>query len=232
MKPRLLFAIVALFIGILIQTTPLLAQESKSGLELLEQLAGEKFLAEFFKDFFIDLGITIEETGEQLTVKHLGDHFMVEKGLDEEQVDYVLPLKMVNVTNLLSHAEDGKINEDEAYQIVAVLFTPVTAMTLSNPIMMKQIPRWMNNIENHIHVYLYNSDKADYVAHTLIYINKAWIVIPGLHGTPKRVYKLDMQHALAYQQKVFEAIQTNERKTWKAFKRWYLQWRKEVSVQN
>jgi len=198
--------------------------------EKWEQLTKQQFLADFFKDYFMNLGVEVVETGERITVLHRGDHFEIVNGIDEKQADYVLPIGTQNVLNLIKHAEDGKIDEQETYKILAVFFTPMTAMTLKNPLMTKNIPRAMSKIENNIHVTLQNPTKTESVSHTLIYINREWIVIPGFHGKPKRKYELDVNHAIDYQAHVFNAIKANNKKGWRSFKRWYMGWRKDVSV--
>ncbi|MCK5028072.1 MAG: hypothetical protein KAR57_00455 [Bacteroidales bacterium] len=225
-KPHYIFVLFLLFFaGIQSQ-----AQEKILAGEKWQQLTEKEFLVDFFKDFFINLGVEVQETGERITVMHQGDHFKIVEGIDENIVDYILPIRTQNIVNLINHAEDGKIDEMETYKIVALLFTPMTAMTLQNPLMTENLPRFFNKIENNIHVTLTSPDKSESVSHTLIYINKEWIVISGLHGTPKRIFNLNIEQGVDYQKHVFEAINTNTKKNWKTFKKWYLGWRKEVSV--
>ncbi len=198
--------------------------------EKWEKLAKQKFLADFFKDYFVNLGVEVKETGEKITVLHKGDHFEIVNGIDPKQVDYVLPITTQNVMNLMQHAEDGKIDEQETYKILAVFFTPMTAMTLQNPLMTKNIPRAMSKMQNNVHVTLHNPGKTESVSHTLLYLNKEWIVVPGFQGTPKRKFDLDVKQAIAYQAQVFNALKSNNKKGWRSFKKWYMGWRKEVSV--
>lgn len=206
------------------------SQEKILAGEKWEKLTKQKFLADFFKDFFVNLGIEVVETGERITVLHKGDHFEIVQGINEKEVDYVLPISTQNVLNLIAHAEDNKIDEQESYRILAVLFTPMTSMSLKNPLMTNNIPRFFSKIENNIHVTLFNPTKTESVSHTLIYLNREWIVVPGLHGKPKRKFELNVAKALEYQKHVFDALQTNSRKNWWSFKRWYMKWRKDVSV--
>ena len=198
--------------------------------EKWEKLTKQQFLADFFKDYFINLGVEVKETGEKITVLHKGDHFEIVNGIDPKQVDYVLPIGTQNVLNLMQHAEDGKIDEQETYRILAVFFTPMTAMTLHNPLMTKNIPRAMSKMQNNVHVTLHNPGKTESVSHTLLYLNKEWIVVSGLQGTPKRKFELDVKQAIDYQAHVFSALKSNNKKGWRSFKKWYMGWRKEVSV--
>jgi hypothetical protein len=87
----------------------------------------------------------------------------------------------------------------------------------------------MADIENFIHVNL-NGPEGGSVSHTLIYLNKGWTVIPGKHGNAKRIFNLSPKDAIDYQRQVFSALQANEVKSWKAFKKWYVDWREGVSL--
>ncbi len=206
------------------------SQEKILAGEKWEELTKQRFLANYFKDYFMNLGVEVVETGERITVLHKGDHFEIVNGIDESKVDFVLPIGTQNVLNLIKHAEDGKIDEVETYKILAVFFTPMTAMTLKNPIMTKNIPRALSKMQNNIHVTLFNPAKTESVSHTLIYLNREWMVVPGFYGTPKRVFELNVAQAIEYQSHVFNAIKTNKKKDWRSFKRWYMHWRKDVSV--
>jgi hypothetical protein len=215
--PCLLFALLSL-------SSVVNGQEKILAGERWEQLTQQKFLADFFKDYFVNLGV------KEVTVLHKGDHFEIVRGIDEKKVDFILPIGTQNVLNLIKHAEDGKIDEQETYKILAVFFTPMTSMTLKNPLMTKNIPRAMSKMQNNVHVTLFNPTKTESVSHTLIYLNREWIVVPGFHGTPKRKFELNVAQALDYQKHVFDAIKANKKKTWREFKRWYMSWRKDVSV--
>jgi len=87
-------------------------------------------------------------------------------------------------------------------------------------------------IEELIHVYLNFPDGKTATAHTLIYAADQWVVIEGIVGTPQRVFKLTHQPALDYQRHVFEAIETDTKKGWLAFVKWYKEWRKDYSVES
>ena len=221
-----------LFLSLLFSANTSFSQEKILAGEAWEELTQKKFLADFFKDYFVNLGVEVRETGEQITVLHKGDHFKIVEGINEEEVDYILPIGTENILNLIKHANDGEVDAQETYQILAVLFTPMTAATLEDPVMSKRIPRWMSKFENNIHVTLFNPDRTESVSHTLIYLNREWIVVPGYHGTPKRVYELNTGQALLYQQKVSKLMESNNKKSWRQFKRWYMEWRKGVSVAN
>lgn len=184
-------------------------------------------LAEYFSGLYERLGIEIEETGEKITVVHKGSYFELEDGV--ENVDYLVELKLENIKNMSSHGEDGKIDAYESYRIMSVLFTPLTKASLENPMMNKPFQQKLAGIENHVHVYLESPTNDEYVAHTLIFLNKQWMVIKGIHGAAKRIFRMSPDQAVTYQKEVFKAQKAGTRKAWRKFKKFYLDWRKDVS---
>ena len=206
------------------------AQEPTPSMKAWEGMLDKVELANWFSDVFNTLGITVFETGEKFTVNHKGDHFTLTNGIDEANVDYSVTIKLENVSNMSKHGEDSQISSYEAYRILAVLFTPLTASSLKSPMMSKPLMRRLAGIENHIHVYLVSPDQSEITSHTLIYLNKSWIVVPGIHGDARRVFRISPEQALDYQKNMFRAMQANSAKQWKKFKKWYLKWREEVSV--
>ncbi|MBD3637151.1 MAG: hypothetical protein HUJ25_07360 [Crocinitomicaceae bacterium] len=187
-------------------------------------------LATYFSGMWESLGINVKETGEKITVLHQGDHFDLKKGVDEDNVDYNVFLKEENISNMAKHGEDGKIGEYESYKIMSVLFTPFVKAALKHPMMNKSCQMKLANIENHVHVYLQSPTNEEYAAHTMMFINKQWVVVEGIHGEAKRVFKMSPEQAIVYQKEAFKAQKLNTRKGWRKFKKFYLDWRKEVSV--
>lgn len=225
MKPGILYL---LYLICLIFSNPAFSQE-KSAMEAWESLLNKKELANYFSGIFNSMGFIIEETNEEFTVTHNGDHFTTRKGIIRDQVDYVVNLKLENIQNMQKHGDDDVIDPYESFRIMSVLFTPLTEASLTNPTLSKPVMRKMSGIENHIHVNLISPDKKDTVSHTLIYLNKSWMVIPGIQGNAKRTFNLTQQDAIDYQKKVFIALKQNNMKSWKEFKKWYMEWRKNVS---
>ena len=73
---------------------------------------------------------------EKFTIHHVGTEFIFEEGIIEDAVDFIVPLKLENIQNMMKHAEDGKIDASESWRILDVLFTPLTKVTLENPILL------------------------------------------------------------------------------------------------
>lgn len=204
------------------------AQED-SAIDTWSGILNKPELAEYFSGIFNKIGFVIYETKEEFTVEHLGDHFSINNGINHQNVDYIVNLKMENVTNLVSHSADNQIDEHESFRIMAALFTPLTEASLTSPTMSKPLMRKMADIENFIHVNL-NGPDGESVSHTLVYLNKEWTVIPGKHGNAKRVFNLSPKDAIDYQRQVFMALQADDIKQWKSFKKWYIAWRENVST--
>ena len=102
---------------------------------------------EFFTGMFNVMGITIEETGEELTVRVGEGKVHIDAGLPDEY-DFLVTLEMANVKNLVRHAADGRLDAFETWRIAAVLFTPLTRETLKNAVKSKGILRKLAGIED------------------------------------------------------------------------------------
>ena len=199
--------------------------------ESWEPLLKEPGLAEYFSGVFESLGIHVAETGEEVTIVHKTDHFEIKNGISRTDVDYAVTIREANVMNMAGHGKDGIIDAYESYRIMSVLFTPLTRAALENPMMNKALPQKLAGIENHVHVYLESPANDEFVAHTLLFHNKKWLVIEGIHGEARRIFRMSPDQALEYQREVFKAEKTNTRKAWKKFMKFYLDWRKGVSVE-
>jgi len=208
------------------------AQEHSKSMEAWQELLNKPELADYFSDIFTNLGIEVEETIEKFTVHHKGDHFTLSQGINKDEVDYSVKIKLENVRNMASHGKDDKISTEESYRILSVLFTPLTEASLKMPMMSKSLMRRIAGIENHIHVYLMSSNGKEINAHTLVYLNKKWMVIEGIYGDALRTFKMSPDQALDYQRHVFVAMNKNTTKEWRKFKKWYIDWRKDVSIAN
>lgn len=185
-------------------------------------------LIDYFKGLFNKAVVTVEETGETFTVTHTGTDIQFAPGA-EQSVDFQVPLKLENITNLVQHAADGEIDAAESWRIVCVLFTPLTQAALSNPIVTKNWLRKIAGVESLIHVHLLNPSGEDAATHTLAFAADQWLVIPGLHGNPGRVYQLNTDQALEFQRQLFSTMQSNSSGAWWQFANWYREWRPSVS---
>lgn len=205
-----------------------------SAREKWEKISQTPEIVQFFLGLFDSVGVRIlDNSGEEFTCLHMGDHISFRQGIDPDNVDYIVDIKSHQVDRLVEHSKSGKLDEIEQYRVISTIFTPATAATLKIPIFSHWILRRIAGAEDVIHVHLTSpSAEEKDVAHTLIFARKQWIVVPGLHGNPGRTYKLSMGEAHTYQRHAFLAIKRKSIKELLAFSRWYRQWRSGVSTQN
>lgn len=202
-----------------------------SSLEKWRNLTQPPPVVEFFQGLFECVGVRVADTGEEFSAKHLGDRIEFESSLNPAQVDYVVEIDSSQIDRLAEHVQSGKLDETEQYRIVSALFTPATAAMLKSPVLSHPILRWLAGVEDVIHVHLRGAPAGEKeFQHTLVYANRQWLVLPGLQGQPRRVYKLNLQEALAYHRRAFAAMKKNTWGEWMAFARWYRDWRKGVSL--
>ena len=179
---------------------------------------------EFFTGMFDVMGITIEETCEELTVRVGEGKVHIDPDLPEKY-DFLVTFKMANVKNLVSHAADGRLDAFETWRNAAVLFTPLSRETLKNAVKPKGILRKLAGIEDLIHVQLLGPTDED----VLVCGGGQWLVIDGLHGRAKRTFAMTGNERVAYQKRVFKAMQAKSILGWIGFARWYVRWRTGVS---
>lgn len=197
--------------------------------ETFKPLLSNKKIATYFSGMWEVLGITVDETNEKLTVYHHQDHFEMKAGINVDEVDYDIVLVEKSIRDMGTYGEDGTISDAESFKIMGTLFTPFVRASLQHPMMQKKFQMNLAGIENHLHVYLKGTSDQEVATHTLIFQNKEWMVIEGIHGNARRVYRLTVQDAIDYQREAFKALKENSRKSWKQFKKFYLNWRDKVS---
>ena len=204
--------------------------ENYSARITLENIMQTEDLLSYFDNVFETLGIRIEDTGEEFTVQHTGSEFIFKDGIAKDSVDFIVPLKLVNIQNMVQHSKDGEIDKSESWRILDVLFTPLTQVTLQNPVMSVDWRRRLAGVEDLTHVYLINPDGKEASKHTLIYVKGQWLVLKGIYGIPKRTYRMTPEESLNYQRNVFSAIKADNLWDWFKFSLWYKKWRKNNSV--
>ena len=210
-------------------STSIYGQEVSS-LQKWEKILQTPELLNYFNGVFDHLGIEIKETGESFTIHHLGDGFTFEKGIVKEKVDFIVPLELQNIENMIKHAKDGEISDNESWRILNVLFTPMTRVTLETPVLAVNWRRKLAGVEDLTHVYLLNPSGEEASVHTLVYVKGQWLVLKGVHGDARRIYKMTPEQSIEYQRKIFSAMKKNSLWNWWKFSRWYKNWRKTCSV--
>ena len=67
-------------------------------------------------------------------------------------------------------------------------------------------------------------------ANTLVYVKGQWLVLKGVHGNARRIYKMTPEQSIEYQTKIFSAMKKNSLWNWWNFSSWIKNWRKTCSV--
>ena len=200
-----------------------------SSIQKWEKILQTPELLNYFDGVFEHLGIRIKETGESFTIHHQGNRLTFEKGIHKNKVDFIVPLELQNIENMIMHAKDGKISSDESWRILNVLFTPMTKVTLETPVLAVNWRRKLAGVEDLTHVHLLSPLGQEASSHTLIYVKDQWLVLKGLHGKASRVYKMTPEQSLDYQRRIFSAMKKDTLWNWWKFSRWYKKWRKTCS---
>ena len=205
------------------------AQEVSS-LKKWEKILQTPELLDYFDGVFEYLGIEIKETGENFTIHHQGERFYFQEGIIQEKVDFIVPLELQNIKNMVEHAKDGQISANESWRILNVLFTPMTRVTLETPVLAVNWRRKLAGVEDLTHVYLLNPSGEMASIHTLVYVKGQWLVLKGAHGDARRIYKMTPEQSLEYQRNIFFTMKKDSLWQWWKFSRWYKKWRKTCSV--
>ena len=207
----------------------LLKSEENSSMNAWKGIFQTPEIVSYFQDVFESLGVSIEETGERFTIHHNGDKLIFEEGIIDDKVDFIVPLKLENIENMILHSKDGTIDPSESWRILDVLFTPLTRVTLEAPVLSVNWRRKLAGVEDLTHVYLLNPDGQEASKHTLIYVKGQWLVLKGIYGKPRRTYRMTPEESIQYQRAVFKALKKNSLWEWIKFSMWYKKWRKTNS---
>ena len=208
----------------------LLKSQEKSSMDAWKGILQTPEIISYFEDVFESLGVSIEETGETFTIHHKGDKLIFEEGIIEDEVDFIVPLKLENIENMILHSKDGTIDSSESWRILDVLFTPLTRVTLEAPVLSVNWRRKLAGVEDLTHVYLLNPNGEEASKHTLVYVKGQWLVLKGIYGKPRRTYRMTPEESIEYQRAVFKALKKNSLWGWMKFSIWYKKWRKTNST--
>ena len=205
-----------------------------TSLEKWRAVVQDPRVVDFFRGTFERAGVQIADTREAFTCVHRGDRVEFEDTLDEATVDYTVEIESHQVDRLAEEAGKGELRPIAQYRVLRALFTPATAATLKNPVLSNGLLRRLSRVEDLIHVHLRTPDPAEEpdTAHTLIHSGGQWLVLPGIHGEPRRVFRLSMEDAIVYQRRVFRAMKEDTWRGWLRFGLWYVSWRRTTSTRH
>jgi hypothetical protein len=184
-------------------------------------------MLDFFRGTFDKIGVVVEG-GESFTVTHLGDHVVINGGVDQG-VDLTVPITAQHVDGLVERAADGHVDGEDAYAIMAVLFLPASRAFLTGPFLAHDAVLAAADVETLIHVTLLDPAGADGPSLTLEAKGDQWVVSDGLSGTPKRKFRVTAVQSQEYMREAFKARKGNNPAAWIAFGDWYKKWRETTS---
>ncbi|MAJ45049.1 MAG: hypothetical protein CMF96_09950 [Candidatus Marinimicrobia bacterium] len=183
----------------------------------------------YFENVISKVGVIINESNEKFTLEHNGVEILLYHDICDD-VAYIINLNLNNIENIVSHAYDGKIDNQESWKIINVLFTPMFKSTFQLT-MNNNWRKKLSNLEEITHTYLYSFDKKELIGkHTIINKSQLVEIKLGIQGEANRVYKLDSDNALIFQKKMQKAIINDNWYEWLKFAKWYRDWQEDVSI--
>ncbi len=197
---------------------------------LLEQLTRKKSVLDWFKGLFTQVHLEITDTGEKFTILHHGDSAEVVSGFHAKKPNFIIPLKSENVGNLVQAFSDDRIDAQEEYRIVKFMMVPCLRAALAMPILNNTAVHKIVKVDTHWQEVLIDPSGNEDLQLTIIYVNKQWLVIPGLHGTPTRRLALTPAQLLDFQRRVLAADASGKVSDWASLAKWYVDWREEITV--
>lgn len=201
-----------------------------SNQQQLEQLAQKKSAVEWFKGLLSQVHLEITDTGEKFTILHHGDRVEILTGFRAKKPNFVIPLESESIDGLTRAFSDDKIDAEEQYKIVRFMLKPCLRAALDMPILNNPVLLKIVKVDTHWQEALLDPNGKEDVQVTIIYVNKQWLVIPGFHGTPKRRLLLTPEQLLDFQRRVLAADTSGKLSDWTKLAKWYVTWRKEISV--
>lgn len=197
----------------------------------LEQLTQKKSVVNWFNGLFTQLHLEITDTGEKFTILHHGDRAEVVSGFQAKKPNFIIPLMSENVGNLVHAFSDDTIDAQEEYRIVKFMLVPCLRAALAMPVLNNAVVHKIVKIDTHWQEVLLDPNGNEDVQVTIIYVNKQWLVIPGLHGTPNRRLALTPAQLMDFQRRVLAADASGKISDWAGLAKWYADWREEITLQ-
>ena len=210
------------------------ASSPGSVLERWKSLTVPPQVVELFRGAFERLGFRIVDTGEAFTCLHRGDRVEFAAGLDPAAVDLTVEIYAYQADRLGAQLAGGDVDELERFRIVREMLAGASAKfgAVDNPLSSRPSLRRLIRAKNLIHVYLTSPDPAQEPdsTFTIIHVNRRSLLVPGLHGTPERVFRLRVADALELQRVLAQGLKGGGVTKWLKIAKWYVAWRKKVQV--
>ena len=186
-------------------------------------------MVEYLRGTFDTLNFTVEETGERFYLVYRGDGLSV-KGGKAGQADLDVPITEAQVNAVAELASDGSLDRQDAFQVMQILYAPITRSFLTGSFLNNDIIRRLAGVEDLIHITLWTPERPESRSVTLKAEGGHWYVLDGLVGDPKRVFRLNEPQTLEYMRQVHRARSSSSLKAWIDFVNWYTKWKDRVSI--
>jgi hypothetical protein len=212
------------------------APSTGSALELLNANPVPTGVVSAVRGSFGSLGMRVVETGETLTCTHRGDAIAFAPGVDDASIDFVIPMHLYQVRRLVGFFEDGVLDDLELFYVTRALFATGAGQRhlLGNPLVANPILRKLIGGKNLLHITLISPRPAAErdALFTMAFVAGQWLVVPGLHGRPERVFKVPVADAMELQRLLYTGMVAGigELGTWMKIARDYVRWRERVEV--
>lgn len=199
-------------------------------MRLLQALVETRSAVEWFKGLFKVAHLEITDTGEKFTIMHDGDRARIVAGFSRAKPNFVIPLQTENIKRLSETFAGPSVSAFQEYRIVKFMLKPCLRAALEMPILKNPAVVRVAKVDTHWQEALLDPDGKEDEQVTIIYINKQWLIIPGYHGVPQRRVLLQPKQLLEFQRRILEADATGGTAKWVDAARWYVKWRREITV--
>ena len=214
----------------------------QSTIEKLKSLAEYAESIKLFVQLFEDAGIHVTDTNEQFSIHQKAGKVSFQTKLNRSNVDYIFETNSKQIDNVIKLAAVPYIDEINRYKILKALFHAALAGGVNPFHCLKLVPkgsslfknsilRKLLRLQNSVHIYLKTPIKSEpQQIVTLLFINGEWEVKQGKVGAAERTFQITIDDALEFHSEAFKTIKSNSKLQWIKFTRWYLKWRKKVTI--
>jgi hypothetical protein len=175
------------------------------------------------------LNFTVKETGERFYLSFGGDRVKLLGGRSG-LADLDVPITQAHVNAVARLAADGTLDEQDAFEVMQILYGPIARAFLTGSFLNNDIIRKLAGVEDLIHITFWTPGRPDGASVTLKAEGGQWTVSDGLLGKPKRVFRLNEAETLNYMRHVHMTRKSANPKVWLEFVGWYRDWRDRVST--
>jgi hypothetical protein len=185
------------------------ARPSGSILERLKSLRPSPEIVGAYAELFHRVTIRVIDTDERVLCVHHGDRIEFGAVNDADVGDFAVDIYGYQAERLADQVDRGIIDPPGRFRIARALITARQRgpnSLLRNPLMSNAALRKIISGQTLRHVHLVSPDQTEEpdARMTWIYADPEWIVVPGLHGTAQRTFRLTVDDAMELQRQLFK----------------------------